>query len=82
MLAHDELRDLVRELATKSVSQLSSTIAAVFASCVTAIPTTPSAATRAAALLAFAPLLIRSNSSALTRSPLASVRAFLHSIIG
>src|SRR6185437_3797372 len=68
--------------ATKSVSQLSSTIAAVFASCVTAIPTTPSAATRAAALLAFAPLLIRSNSSALTRSPLASVRAFLHSIIG
>jgi hypothetical protein len=43
---------------------------------------TPSAATLAAALLALLPSLIRSISSARCRSPSASVRAFLHSIIG
>ena len=44
-------------------------------------PITPSAATRAAALLALAPLLMRSSSSAFFRSPPASASAFLHSII-
>src|SRR5438552_122629 len=42
---------------------------------------TPSAATRLAALLALAPLLMRSSSSAFLRSPPASARAFLHSIM-
>src|SRR5437588_10175897 len=42
---------------------------------------TPSAATRLAALLALAPLLMRSNSSAFLRSPPASASAFLHSIM-
>src|SRR5580698_7956061 len=44
--------------------------------------TIPSAATRASALLALLPSLIRRISSALALSPSASVRAFLHSIIG
>ena len=44
-------------------------------------PMTPSAATRPAALLALAPLLMRSSSSAFARSPSASVSAFLHSIM-
>src|SRR5712692_748607 len=43
---------------------------------------TPSAAIRLAALLALAPLLMRSSSSAFLRSPSHSVNAFLHSIIG
>src|SRR5438445_5998543 len=42
---------------------------------------TPSAATRLAALIALAPLLMRSSSSAFLRSPPASARAFLHSIM-
>src|ERR1700693_1114808 len=42
----------------------------------------PSAATRPAALLALLPSFTRRISSAFTRSPAASVRAFLHSIIG
>src|SRR5450759_5076808 len=42
----------------------------------------PSAATRLAALLALFPSFTRRISSALPRSPPASVRAFLHSIIG
>ena len=42
----------------------------------------PSAATRVAALVALLPSLTRKISSALTRSPVASVSAFLHSIIG
>src|SRR6266446_6375879 len=43
---------------------------------------TPSAATRLAALLALAPLLMRSSSSAFLRSPPVSDSAFLHSIMG
>ncbi len=66
---------------TKSVSQLTSTIAPVLPSGVTVAPTTPSAATRPAALDALAPLLIRSSSSALTMSPSLSDSAFLHSIM-
>jgi hypothetical protein len=68
-------------LATKSVSQFTSTIAAVFASGATYRPITPSAAMRLAAFDALAPLLIRSSSSALARSPAASVSALLHSIM-
>src|SRR5688572_8221348 len=68
-------------LATKSVSQFSSTNAPTFASADSQAPTTPSAATRLAALLALAPLLMRSSSSAFLRSPPASASAFLHSII-
>src|SRR5512143_1518452 len=45
-------------------------------------PTTPSAATRVDALAALLPSLTRRISSALPRSPAASVKAFLHSIIG
>ncbi len=41
----------------------------------------PSAAIRLAAFDAFAPLLMRSSSSAFARSPSASVSAFLHSIM-
>src|SRR4051812_17040650 len=44
--------------------------------------TTPSAVTREPALAALLPSLMRSSSSALSMSPLASVRAFLHSIMG
>ena len=67
-------------LVTKSVSQLSSTIAPVLPSTVAA--TTPSAAIRDAALPALLPSLTRSSSSAFSMSPSASVSAFLHSIIG
>ena len=67
---------------TKSVSQLSSTIAARLPSAVTSMPTMPSAVIRLAALLALLPSLTRRISSALPRSPSASVSAFLHSIIG
>src|SRR5712664_2506532 len=68
--------------ATKSVSQLTSTIAPVFASGVTYIATTPSAAVREAALDALLPSLTRRSSSALAELPWASTSAFLHSIIG
>ena len=68
-------------LATKSVSQFTSTIAAVTAPGHTCSPITPSAAIRSAALLALAPLRIRSSSSAFVMSPAASVNAFLHSIM-
>jgi hypothetical protein len=67
-------------LATKSVSQLSSTIAPVVPAIWTA--TMPSAVMRAEALLALLPSLTRSSSSALSMSPPASVSAFLHSIMG
>jgi hypothetical protein len=65
---------------TKSVSQLISTSAPVVPS--TAAATTPSAVMRAAALPALLPSLTRRISSARLMSPSASVRAFLHSIIG
>jgi hypothetical protein len=65
---------------TKSVSQLSSTIAPASPSTTAAM--TPSAVTREAALPALLPSLTRRISSARARSPSASVRAFLHSIIG
>src|SRR5690348_854788 len=67
--------------ATKSVSQFTSTIAAVLPSAETWAPIAPSAATREAALEAFAPLLMRSSSSAFFMSPPASSSAFLHSIM-
>src|SRR5450759_839131 len=67
--------------ATKSVSQLSSTIAADLPSAAMVAPISPSVATRSAALDALAPLLMRSSSSALPRSPLVSVNALLHSIM-
>jgi hypothetical protein len=45
------------------------------------MPIVPSAAIRPATLLAFAPLRMRSRSSALLMSPPASSSAFLHSIM-
>ena len=69
-------------LATKSVSELTSTTAASLPSAARYMPTTPSAATRLAALVALLPSLTRRISSALAMSPPASVSAFLHSIIG
>src|SRR3954464_5737287 len=68
-------------LATKSVSELSSTSAPTLPSAASQAPITPSAAMRLAALLALAPLLMRSSSSAFFRSPSHSAKAFLHSII-
>src|SRR5690606_19434242 len=68
--------------ATKSVSQLTSTIAPSLRSSDCQMPTTPSAVTRAAALLALLPSLTRRISSARPMSPSASASAFLHSIIG
>ena len=65
---------------TKSVSQLSSTIAPVVPDTLAA--TTPSAAIRDDAFEALLPSLTRRISSARSMSPSASVRAFLHSIIG
>src|SRR5437016_1209742 len=67
--------------ATKSVSQFTSTMAPVLASGDIAAPMTPSAAIRSAALVALAPPLMRSSSSALAISPCVSVNAFLHSIM-
>src|ERR1700752_5095234 len=67
--------------ATKSVSQLTSTIAAGRASPDLAITTTPSAATRAAFLSALARPWRRMSSAAASRSPLVSTSAFLHSIM-
>ena len=69
-------------LATKSVSLLTSTSAPSFASSAIHSATTPSAATRVAALLALLPSFTRRISSARARSPAASASAFLHSIIG
>src|SRR5712692_10187176 len=69
-------------LATKSVSQLTSTIAPILASAATWIAMTPSAAVRAEALDALFPRRTRSSSSALAALPSASTSAFLHSIIG
>src|SRR5262245_41246615 len=68
--------------ATKSVSQFTSTIEPSLPSALTSTATIPSAVTRAAARLALLPSLTRRISSALARSPCASVSAFLHSIIG
>ena len=67
-------------LVTKSVSQLSSTNEPTLPLAWAA--TTPSAVTRLAALPALLPSLTRNNSSALSMSPSASVKAFLHSIMG
>ena len=67
-------------LVTKSVSQLTSTIAPTPSATYEA--TTPSDVTREPAPAAFVPSLTRRISSALTASPSASVRAFLHIIIG
>jgi hypothetical protein len=69
-------------LPTKSVSQLISIIAPSLSSLDLWIATTPSAVIRLAALLALEPSLTRRISSALPRSPAASVSARLHSIIG
>ena len=67
-------------LVTKSVSQFTSNKAPTVPSI--ALLTTPSAVIRVAALPALLPNLTRNNSSALSMSPAASVRARLHSIIG
>src|ERR1700733_4932077 len=67
--------------ATKSVSQLISTMAAVRASAERATTTTPSAATRVAFLSAFARPWRRMSSAAASRSPLVSTSARLHSIM-
>ncbi len=69
-------------LATKSVSQFTSTMAPSLRSSATQMPTTPSAVTRVAALPALVPSFTRRISSARAMSPPASVSAFLHSIIG
>ena len=68
-------------LATKSVSQLTSTRAPLFLSTAISTPIVPSAVIRLAAVLAFAPLFIRNKSSAVFRSPPVSINAFLHSIM-
>src|SRR5712671_6679648 len=67
--------------ATKSVSQLISTIAALRPSTARSMAITPSAATRAAFLSAFARPCLRISSAAASRSPCVSTSAFLHSII-
>src|SRR5690606_9330141 len=67
--------------ATKSVSQLTSTIAARLPSPERSMTITPSAATRAAFLSAFARPALRMSSAAASRSPLVSTSAFLHSIM-
>src|SRR5437762_11139720 len=65
--------------ATKSVSELTSTIAALLAA--TAIPIKPSAATRPAFFAAFERPFLRSQSTAVSTSPLVSLRACLQSIM-
>ena len=65
--------------ATKSVSQFTSTNAPVLPSIANA--NTPSAAVRPANLPAFAPDLMRKISSAFSKLPSASTKAFLHSIM-
>src|SRR5467141_1522662 len=69
-------------LATKSVSQFTSTIEPTLPDAPTSIATMPSAATRVDALAALLPSLTRRISSALAMLPCASASAFLHSIIG
>ena len=66
-------------LATKSVSELTSTIAPLLPS--TATPTRPSAAVRPAFLAAAARPLVRSQSIAASMSPWVSPSAFLQSIM-
>ncbi len=67
--------------ATKSVSQLISTIPAVRPSADFSTTMTPSAATREAFLSALASPCLRISSAAASRSPLVSTSAFLHSIM-
>src|SRR5579862_2384482 len=67
--------------ATKSVSQFTSTMAAVRESADLTATTSPSAATRVAFLSALARPWRRISSAAASRSPLVSTSAFLHSII-
>src|SRR3569832_1551688 len=68
--------------ATKSVSQLTSTLAADLPAALMALGTMPSAATRPALLAALLPKRTRRISSAFCMSPPASDSAFLQSIIG
>ena len=68
-------------LATKSVSEFTSTITPILASLSLMAYTTPSAATRSAFLAAAAKPFSRSSATARSKSPSASVRAFLQSII-
>ena len=65
--------------ATKSVSELTSTMAATLPAAVT--PTRPSAATRPAFLAAFDRPFLRSQSMAFSMSPSVSVSAALQSIM-
>src|SRR6185437_2039902 len=67
--------------ATKSVSQLTSTIAAARPSAARSTAMTPSAAIRVAFLSALARPCLRMSSAAASRSPPVSTRAFLHSIM-
>ena len=67
--------------ATKSVSQLTSTIAAVFLSAETKVLTIPSAATLPAFLAAAANPFSLKNSTAFSIFPSVSTKAFLQSII-
>ena len=67
--ARSRTRGNRRSCATKSVSQFTSTIAPSSRPARRTVPITPSAATRPAAFDAFAPLLMRSSSSAFARSP-------------
>src|SRR5690606_41446167 len=73
------LHDALPIWATKSVSELTSTTAALAPAVTT--PTRPSAATRSAFLAALARPRVRSQSIAASMSPLVSARAFLQSII-
>ena len=66
-------------LATKSVSELTSTTAPLVPLVVT--PTSPSAAVRPAFFAALARPLVRSQSTAVSMSPLFSASAFLQSIM-
>ena len=68
-------------LATKSVSQLTSTITPLLSLAATICPMMPSAAIRPAFLSALAAPFLRSNSTALSMSPPVSVSALLQSII-
>lgn len=69
-------------LVTKSVSQFTSAMAADLRSGAMRMLMSPSAAMRLAALFALLPKRTRRISSALARSPSASLSAFWHSIIG
>ena len=67
------------DIATKSVSQLTSTMAAVFLSSEILISTRPSAVTRSAFLSAPAMPFLRISSTAASISPSVSPNAFLQS---